>query len=160
MTRAAAPLRRLSSPTGGELRDLQDAVRAAVEGFVELTRLDPCAPIPWGVLIDQAEDLRRNLRDATRDAYGLLLVLRGGQMPDLQVVLAAAAAASSLDAATHAISPLATGLREDDRLPGIAQASLLVTGQFLPTAASALEEVAVLLADGRTAGTGSCERTD
>ncbi len=115
------------------------------------------------VLIDQAEDLRRRFADCAGQVARLLVQVRElEQAPAVvriaasPVTLAVAAVASSLHAAAHAMSPVASGLCRDEHLAATVDASLRASRRFLRVAISALGDAAGLLGvgPGSTRSTG------
>ncbi|USQ77824.1 hypothetical protein [Ornithinimicrobium cryptoxanthini] len=142
----------------GSLPDLQQLLDAAYQRFddwAELVEHHPTANT--GVVIDQAEDLRRLFRQAANGAYKLLTELRRSQKvtPSASgsyppAILAVLAAAASFDAATQAISPVASGLRLDTQLRYKVPASLRATAQFLAAATNALTQTQAFLAQAES----------
>ncbi|MGD8202140.1 hypothetical protein ACQE98_15985 [Ornithinimicrobium sp. W1679] len=107
------------------------------------------------VLIDQAEDLRRRLRQVGDTCRGLLLGQAQprhgvGNPPDPAVTgvwpgrSALVAAATSLHAGAHGIGPSASTLCEQDHLLATMSSSAQITGRFLTTATGALQEASTL----------------
>lgn len=134
-----------------DLSRLRDLVRAVSARYAELADLvDPSWSVDPAVVIDEAEELRRQLQAAAGSAHELATRARqpGPSAPSLTSVpsapLSVAASAASLDAAACAIRPLSTGLRRDEHLARIAQASCRATGRFLRSAIQSVDQL-----DGR-----------
>ncbi|MFK5634272.1 hypothetical protein [Ornithinimicrobium sp. LYQ103] len=105
------------------------------------------------VLIDQAEDLRRRLRDAAEET-GRLTGQVSGRLREAHprrgvtgcpVAMALVVGASSLHAASHGIGPAASALCGQDHLAATMSSSALLARRFLATAAGALRDADRLL---------------
>lgn len=99
-----------------------------------------CPTTPNEVVIDQAVDLRRRLFEAAATARLTLERLRA-QSAGSRQVLAAAAVAASLDAAAHAVSPIATGLCRQEHLRKSADVSASLAARFLLAANQGIEDL-------------------
>ena len=127
---------------------LHDLVAAAVARFVGWADLvERSGPMDVGVVIDEAEELRRQILAAAGYADDLLARAPRSGPVALTVsavasrTLAVAAVAASLNAAACAVRPVASGLRGDPLLPQVARASCRAVGRFLASAGQALEEL-------------------
>ncbi|WP_298891551.1 hypothetical protein [uncultured Serinicoccus sp.] len=123
-----------------EVRRLVSARLSDVDAWAEVA----AAQSPTLVVIDQAVDLRRTLADV---AYLARSVLEDVPTTPAwnETRLAAAVVASSLDAAGHTVSPVATALCRQDDLHATAQLSAGVTRRFLAAAAAAAADLQGLL---------------
>ncbi|MFB9733466.1 hypothetical protein [Ornithinimicrobium kibberense] len=107
------------------------------------------------VLIDQAEDLRRRLRETGADARQLGDAARPpgpggpdhGVVPLSPCVGALVSAATSLHAASHAMGPAASALCRQDQLTPTLRTSGMVARRFLATAADAIGDAARMISD-------------
>lgn len=123
-----------------EVQRLHQLVRARSAEAAAWHATLACPTTPNGVVIDQAVDLRRRLFEAAATARLTLERLRC-QSAGSGHVLAAAAVAASLDAAAHAVSPIATGLRRQEHLRKSAGVSSAMTARFLLAAAQGIEDL-------------------
>ncbi|MCK0111906.1 hypothetical protein MWU75_07125 [Ornithinimicrobium sp. F0845] len=132
-----------------DLTQLRGLVADAVGRLEEWAELvdQPAWSTAVAVVIDEAEELRRQVQTAAGCAWRLLAKVRQATptAPAVEAVppatFAVAAATASLDAATCAIRPISTGLRGDILLPHLAQASCRATRRFLSSADRALEDL-------------------
>ena len=107
------------------------------------------------VLIDQAEDLRRRLRETGADARQLGDAARPpgpggpdhGVLPLSPCVGLLVSAATSLHAASHAMSPAASALCRQDQLTTTLRTSGMIARRFLATAADATQDAARTITD-------------
>ena len=119
------------------------------------------------VLIDQAEDLRRRLRETGADARQLGDAARPpvpggpdhGVVPLSPCVGALVSAATSLHAASHALGPAASALCRQDQLTTTLRTSGMVARRFLATAADATQDAARMITDHQTNDVGQEEGT-
>lgn len=121
-----------------EVQSLHQLVRARTAEAAAWRTALANPTTPNGVVIDQAVDLRRRLFDAAATARRTLERLRSAGSGQ---VLAAAAVAASLDAAFHAVSPIATGLCRQEHLRKSADVSSAMAARFLLAANQGVEDL-------------------
>lgn len=133
------------------LSRLRDQVGAAADRYAAWAdQLGRSRTLDAGVVIDEAEELRRQLRTAATSAHDLA----GRSRVTASTASTASApgrsnlrvgtVAADLDAAARALRRVSTGLRGDDDLARVVHASARATGRFLRSAAQALDRT-----DGR-----------
>ncbi|WP_141401344.1 hypothetical protein [Ornithinimicrobium cerasi] len=115
------------------------------------------------VLVDQAEDLRRRLRDTAAHTRQLCDTARlylpddrdHRTVPVARLVDALVAAATSLHAASHAMSPAASALCHQGQLAPTLSTCGMVATRFLATATRATQDAENGVNDHRTHHVGS-----
>lgn len=126
-------------PDPDEIQNLQHIVRACCAEAAAWRTAATNPSTPNEVLIDHAVDLRRRLFEAASTSRCTLQRLQADGTPNQ--VLTAAAVTASLDAAGHAVSPIATGLYRQDHLRTSAEASTALASRFLLAASLGVNEL-------------------
>ncbi|AXH95967.1 hypothetical protein [Ornithinimicrobium avium] len=126
------------------LSRLRDQVGAAADRYAAwVDQLGRSRALDAGVVIDEAEELRRQLRTAAGSAHDLGARDRetaASASAQVRANRGVGTAAAALDAAARALHPVSSGLRGDDDLAGVAHASARATGRFLRSALQALDQ--------------------